>query len=33
MWTFNLQAGVDGSNSTVDKIFFCNGHLFRVPRS
>ena len=25
--------GVGGSNPTVDKIFFCNVHLLRVPRS
>ena len=31
-WTCNLEAGVDGSNPTGDKIF-CNFHLFRVPRS
>ena len=32
-WTYNLEAGVDGSNPTVDKSFICNDHLFRVPRS
>ena len=32
-WTCSLEAGVDGSNPTMDTIFFCNIHLFRVPRS
>ena len=25
--------GLGGSNPTVNKIFFCNIHLFHVPRS